>query len=96
MRITGEVMVSRSITIGPVIWEELDTFDKNLKSKFVRAFRFLSREINQPSLQVEYLKAGNRSFYRARVDLRYRFHLGLKDPHYAIIAVGPLRLQGIG
>jgi hypothetical protein len=88
-------MVSRSITIGPAIWEELDCFDKNLKSKFIRAFRFLSRDIHHPSLQVEYINEGDRSFYRARVDPKRRFHFELKEPHYVIIAVGPHRLQGI-
>jgi len=89
-------MVSRPIIIGPAIWDQLDSFDKNLKSKFVRAFRFLSRDINHPSLQVEYLKAGDRSFCRARVDPRYRFHFELKEPHNVILAIGPHRLQEIG
>jgi mRNA-degrading endonuclease RelE of RelBE toxin-antitoxin system len=89
-------MVSRAILISPAIWDELDSFDKNLKSKFVRAFRFLSRDINHPSLQVEYVKAADRSFYRARVDPRYRFHFELAEPHYVIMAIGPHRLQGTG
>jgi mRNA-degrading endonuclease RelE of RelBE toxin-antitoxin system len=89
-------MVSRPILVGPAIWDQLDSFDKNLKSKFVRAFRFLSRDINHPSLRVEYVKGGDRSFYRARVDAWYRFHFELEGTHYVIIAIGPHRLQGIG
>ena len=89
-------MVSRPILVGPAIWDELDSFDKNLKSKFVRAFRFLSRDINHPSLQVEYINDGERSFYRARVDPKRRFHFELKETCYIIIAIGPHRLQGIG
>jgi hypothetical protein len=89
-------MVSRSILIGPAIWAELDSFDKNLKSKFIRAFRFLSRDINHPSLQVEYINDGDRSFYRARIDLKRRFHFELTGSNYVILAVGPHRLQGIG
>jgi hypothetical protein len=89
-------MVSRAILVGPAIWDELDSSDKNLKSKFIRAFRFLSRDINHPSLHVEYISAGERSFYRARVDPKRRFHFELKESHYVIIAIGPHRLQGIG
>ena len=89
-------MVSRSILIGPAIWDEVDSFDKNLKSKFIRAFRFLSRDISHPSLQVEYINDGDRSFCRARVDPKRRFHFELTDLHHVILAVGPHRLQGIG
>ena len=89
-------MVSRPILVGPAIWDELDSFDKNIKSKFVRAFRFLSRDIDYPSLQVEYLKAGDRSYYRARVEPKRRFHFELQGSHYVILAIGPHRLQGFG
>jgi mRNA-degrading endonuclease RelE of RelBE toxin-antitoxin system len=96
MQTTSEAMVSRSILIGPAIWEELDSFDKNLKSKFVRAFRFLSRDISHPSLQIEYVKVGGNEFYRGRVDPKYRFHFERYETHYVILAIGPHRLQGIG
>jgi hypothetical protein len=89
-------MGSRPILIGPAIWDELDSFDKNLKSKFVRPFRFLSRDMSHPSLQVEYVKAGDARFYRARVDPKHRFHFERLETHYLILAVGPHRLQGIG
>jgi hypothetical protein len=96
MQTTGEAMVSLPILIGPAIWDELDSFDKNLKSKFIRAFRFLSRDISHPSLQVEFVKGGDTRFYRARVDPRCRFHFERLETHYLILAIGPHRLQGIG
>jgi hypothetical protein len=96
MRTITEAMASRPILIGPAIWDELDSFDKNLKSKFVRAFRFLSRDISHRSLQVEYVKVGDTRFYRAWVDPRYRFHFERNETHYLILAIGPHRLQGIG
>jgi mRNA-degrading endonuclease RelE of RelBE toxin-antitoxin system len=89
-------MVSRPLLIGPAIWDELDSLDKNLKSKFVRAFRFLSRDINHPSLRVEYVQAGGSEFYRGRVDPKYRFHFERQETQYVILAIGPHRLQGIG
>jgi mRNA-degrading endonuclease RelE of RelBE toxin-antitoxin system len=89
-------MLSRPILIGPAIWDELDSFDKNLKSKFIRAFRFLSRDINHPSLQIEYVKVRGSEFYRARVDPKYRFHFERHETEYVILAIGSHRLQGIG
>jgi len=89
-------MLSRPLLIGPKVWDELDSLDKNLKSKFIRAFRFLSRDINHPSLQVEYVKAQGSEFYRGRVDPKYRIHFERHETHYVILAVGPHRLQGIG
>jgi mRNA-degrading endonuclease RelE of RelBE toxin-antitoxin system len=96
MRTTSDAMVRRAILIGPAIWDELDSFDKNLKSKFIRAFRSLSRDISHPSLQVEYVKAEGSEFYRARVDPKYRFHFERHETHYVISAIGPHRLQGVG
>ncbi|HXX24182.1 MAG TPA: hypothetical protein VEO19_13620 [Terriglobia bacterium] len=89
-------MLSRPVLIGPAIWNELDSFAKNLKSKFIRTFRFLSRDINHPSLQVELVKSRDTRFYRARVDPRYRFHFDRLETHYLILAIGPHSLQGIG
>jgi Txe/YoeB family toxin of Txe-Axe toxin-antitoxin module len=89
-------MVSQPLLIGPPVWDELDSFDKNLKSKCVRAFRFLSRDITHPSLQVEYVKAEGREFYRGRIDQKHRFHFERHATHYAILAISPHRLQGIG
>ena len=89
-------MVSRPILVGPAIWDELDSLDKNLKSKFVRAFRFLSQDMSHPSLQIEYVKAGGSGFYGGRVDPKYRFHFERHETHYEVLAIGPHRLQGIG
>ena len=89
-------MPSRSILVGAKVWEELDSYDKNLKSKFIRAFRFLSTDMSHPSLCVETVKAPGSSFYRARVDLNHRVHFEVRGDYYLILAVGPHRLQGIG
>jgi len=86
----------QAIPIPPRVWDELDSYEKNLKSKFIRAFRFLSRDISHPSLQVELIKAGDDSFYRARVDPQYRIHFERTGSYYAILAIGTHRLQGIG
>jgi mRNA-degrading endonuclease RelE of RelBE toxin-antitoxin system len=88
----------RSILIPYRVWEDLDSYDKNLKSKFIRAFRFLSRDINHPSLRVEVIKEGGgaRSYFRIRVGPQYRIHFELQANFYSILAVGPHRLEGIG
>ena len=86
----------RPLTIGPQIWDLLDSYDKNLKSKFIRAFRFISRDIGHPSLHLEVVKAGKEAFFRVHVDPKYRIHFELKDNYYLILAIGPHRLQGIG
>jgi mRNA-degrading endonuclease RelE of RelBE toxin-antitoxin system len=78
------------------MWEDLDSYDKNLKSKFVRAFRFLSRDMTHPSLRAEVVREGGDTFWRARVGPNYRFHFELKEPHYVILAISPHRLQRIG
>ena len=82
--------------MGSEIWDELDSYDKNLKSKFIRAFRFLSRDLSHPSLRTEYVKVGDASFYRARVDPKYRLHFERHETHYVILAIGPHRLQEVG
>ena len=87
---------SRPIIIASGIRDELDSYDKNLKSKFIRAFRFISKDLQHPSLQTETIKRGINSFYKVRVDPKYRIHFELKDNYYLILAVGPHRLQGIG
>jgi plasmid maintenance system killer protein len=87
---------ARPILIGPRIWDELDSYDKNLKAKFVRTFRWISRDIAHPSLRLELVKAGKDSFYRVRVDPQYRIHFELVGEYYLILAVGPHHLQGIG
>ena len=87
---------SRQLIIGPHIWEVLDSYDKNLKSKFIRAFRFISRNIGHPSLHLEVIKKGNEAYYRVHVDPQYRIHFELRDNFYLILAIGPHRLQGIG
>jgi mRNA-degrading endonuclease RelE of RelBE toxin-antitoxin system len=89
-------MTSRPLLIGPRVREDLDSFDKNLRSKFIRAFRFLRRDMLHPSLQTEVIKEGGDAFYRARVDPEYRIHFEFHDTYYLILAVGPHRLQRIG
>ncbi len=89
-------MSSLPILVGPRIWEELDSYDKNLKSKFIRAFRFLSKDMSHPSLRAEYIKRGGDAFWRARLDPKYRFHFEVKETHYVILAIGTHQLQGIG
>ena len=79
-----------------LIWEVFDSYDKNLKSKFIRAFRFLSKDMGHPSLLVELVRTGGDSFYRARVDPKYRIHFERVEAYYVILAVGPHRLQGVG
>jgi len=88
--------ISQPILIASEIWDELDSYDKNLKSKFIRAFRFISKNLQHPSLHVEAIRRGTEMFYRARVDLKYRIHFDIEENHYRILAVGPHHLQGIG
>ncbi len=90
------MQISRPILIASEIWDELDSYDKNLKSKFIRAFRFISKDLQHPSLHIEAVRRGNEILYRARVDLKYRIHFEIEANHYRILAVGPHRLQGIG
>jgi len=82
--------------IASEIWDELDSYDKNLKSKFIRAFRFMSKNVHHPSLHTEVLRRGSDILYRARVDPNYRIHFDQPESYYRILAVGPHRLQGIG
>ena len=89
-------LTRRPLLIGSPIWDELDSYDKNLKSKCIRAFRFISRDIGHPSLRLEIVKTGSGSFYRARVDDAHRIHFEVWDNYYLILALGPHRLQGIG
>ncbi len=91
-----EQRTSRPILVPAKIWALLDSYDKNLKSKFIRAFRFLSSDMGHPSLRIELIKEGKDAFYRGRVDPQYRFHFELWENYYRILAVGPHHLQGIG
>ena len=86
----------RAILIPPRIWDELDSYEKNLQTKFIRAFRLVSKNLGHPSLRVELIKQRPQSLYRVRVDPNYRIHLELWTHYYLILAVGPHRLQGIG
>ena len=86
----------RPLLIASHIWDELDSYDKNLKSKFIRAFRFISRDIGHPSLRLELVKTGTGSFYRARVNDAHRIHFEVWSDYYLILAIGAHRLQGIG
>ena len=86
----------RPLLIGSAIWEELDSYDKDLKSKFIRAFRFMSRDIGHPSLRLELVKSGAGSFYRARIDDAHRVHFEVWSDYYLILAIGAHRLDGIG
>lgn len=88
--------MSKPILVGSDVWEKLDSYDKNLKSKFIRAFRFLSKDLGHPSLRVETVHEGGRSFWRARVDLKYRVHFEIREADFLILDIGPHRLQGIG
>ena len=85
----------RAILIPSRVWDELDSYEKNLQSKFIRTFRLVSRNLGHPSL-VELISQGRESFYRVRVDPNYRIHLELYDNYYLILAIGPHRLEGIG
>lgn len=86
----------RSILIPPHLWDELDSYEKNLQSKFIKAFRLISKNIGHPSLRLEIIKQNGQGFYRARVDQRYRIHFELTGNYYAILAIGPHNLRGIG
>jgi len=88
--------ISRPILIPPRIWDDLDSFDKNLQSKFIRTFKFISKDLSHPSLRIEVVKVQNVSVFRARVDPRCRIHFELKDSYYAILEIGGHRLHGIG
>ena len=87
---------SRAILVPPRIWQGLDSFDKNLKSKSIRACKFISLELGHPSLQIKLVKVQNVSVYRARVDPQHRIHFELAGNHYLILEIGGHRLQGIG
>jgi mRNA-degrading endonuclease RelE of RelBE toxin-antitoxin system len=89
-------MISRPLLIGPRVWEQLDSYEKNLKSKFIRAFRFLSLDMSHPSLRVELIQLRNDRFYRARVGPDYRIHFDRKEDYHLILAIGPHHLEGIG
>ena len=93
-----EKSTNRAILVPYKVWEDLDSYDKNVKSKFVRTFRFLSRDINHPSLRVEVIReaGGSETYFRIRVDPQYRIHCELQANCYHILVVGPHRLQGIG
>ena len=82
--------------IASEIWDDLDSYDKNLKGKFIRAFRFISRDLQHPSLHIEVIRRGDDILYRARVDPTHRIHFEQQGGFYRILAVGPHRLQGIG
>ena len=86
----------RPILIASETWDQLDSYDKNLKSKFIRAFRFISRNLQHPSLRIEIIRRGSDVIYRARVDPTHRIHFEQQGAFYRILAVGPHRLQGIG
>ena len=86
----------RATLIPPRIWDEPDSYEKNLQTKFIRTFRLVSRNLGHPSLRVELIRQGRESFYRVRVDPNYRIHLELYDDYYLILAIGPHRLEGIG
>jgi hypothetical protein len=90
------MQINRSILIATEIWDELDSYDKNLKSKFIRAFRFISRDVQHPSLRTEVIRRGDTLLFRSRVDPSYRIHFDQQGAFYRILAVGPHRLQGIG
>jgi hypothetical protein len=78
------------------VWDELDSYDKKLQSKFIKAFRLISRDLAHPSLHIEVVKIKGAALYRARVDAQFRVHLELIGDFYAVVAIGPHHLQGIG
>ncbi len=84
------------ILIPTRIWDDLDSYDKNLQSKFIRAFRHISHDLGHPSLHFELVKIESLSIYRARVDPKHRIHFEFKGNSYLISAIGGYRLQGIG
>ncbi len=86
----------RAILIPPHIWDELDSYEKNLQAKFIKAFRLMSKDLGHPSLHIEIIKQHGQGLYRARIDQRFRVHFELKGGFYAILAVGPHSIQGIG
>ena len=86
----------RSILIPSHLWDELDSYEKNLQSKFIKAFRLISRDLGHPSLRIEIIKQYGQALYRARVDQQYRVHFELRGSYYAVLAIGPHSLQGIG
>lgn len=85
----------RAILIPPYLWDELDSYEKDLQSQFVKTFRLISKDVGHPSLHIEIVKHRGKAFYRARVDQRHRVHFELKGSYYAILAIGPHSLQGI-
>ncbi len=84
------------ILIPPRVWDDLDGFDKNLQSKFIRAFRHISRDLHHPSLQIELVRVGKGAVYRVRADLQHRIHFEARSDCYFILEIGGHRLQGIG
>ncbi len=89
-------MMNRSILVGPRIWEDLDSYDKILKSKFIRTFRFISEDVGHPSLPTEVVHGGVDTFDCARVDPKYRIHFELRYGYYLILVIVPHPLLGIG
>ena len=89
-------IAERPILVPPRIWEELDSYEKNLQAKLIRALRSVSMDLTHPSLRVEIIPQGQRSFYQVRVDSAHRIHFELLENCYVILAIGPHRLQGIG
>jgi hypothetical protein len=71
-------------------------YEKNLQSKFVKAFRLISKDVGHPSLRVEIIRQNRQTLYRARVDQRSRIQFELKGNYYAFLAIGSHSLQGIG
>jgi len=78
------------------VWDELESYEKNLQSKFVKAFRLISKDLGHPSLRIEAVKIKGGAFYRARVSAQFRMHFELRGTFYAVVAIGPHDLQGIG
>ena len=91
-----EKIASLPILVPPRIWQELDSYEKNLKSKFIRAFKFISLDLGHPSLQIKLVKVQNVPVYRVRVDPQHRIHFELAGHYYLILEIGGHQLQGIG
>ncbi|MBI2061185.1 MAG: hypothetical protein HYT87_15705 [Nitrospirae bacterium] len=85
------------IVIPPAELDTVDSWDKNLKSRFIKACCLASGNLFHPSLHTEKIEIGGRPALRSRMDDAHRIHFEIPaSGQLRIRAVGGHRLEGIG
>lgn len=81
------------------VLQQFAELPKNIKSKVPSTLTRLSKNPDHPGLRLEKISNANETFYRCRIDQKYRIHLNFSgsDPvKLTIRAIGGHRLEGIG